>query len=77
MQFSTITLVAAIAGTTFAAPHDLEPRIDCSSAACQTLVDEASCFIDAGANIIKIFQCLDAAGGVSSVSANATPLRLP
>lgn len=67
MQFSIISLIA-LAGTTVAAPPVLVPRVDCSSSSCQKLVDEGSCLLDAGENIIKILKCLNDAGGVSNVS---------
>lgn len=68
MQFSVIALITAIAGTTLAAPTDLERRVDCNSDSCQALVNEASCILDAGTNVIKILICLNDAGGVSNVS---------
>ncbi|KAJ9157988.1 hypothetical protein NKR19_g3747 [Coniochaeta hoffmannii] len=66
MQFSIIT-IAALASSAMAAPPVLLPRVDCSSKSCQALVDEGSCILDAGQNVIKLIKCLADAGGVSNV----------
>jgi len=72
MQFSIIT-IAALASSAMAAPPVLLPRVDCSSKSCQALVDEGSCILDAGQNVIKLIKCLADAGGVSNVSSDLQP----
>jgi len=53
-------------------PH-LMARVACSSTACKTLLNEASCIFDSTKNPIKLVQCLSKAGGVSSVSDISRP----
>ena len=67
-------LIAVLASTAIAAPPVLEPRVDCSSKACKTLLGEGACLISAKNNILAILSCLADAGGVDSVSTPALSL---
>ncbi|KAF2821038.1 hypothetical protein CC86DRAFT_386590 [Ophiobolus disseminans] len=68
MRFS-LPILALLTTTSLASPTPvtLVARVDCSSASCQALVNEGSCLLDAGRNIIKLLKCLSDAGGVKNI----------